>query len=281
VPAPRSRRCAGLAVLAVTAALTMTLTACGSGGDDVRTVPGGAGTDRSTGAGVDGDWTLVAGRGTGGPLRLVDGRPVTLTVRGRDVGGRSACNSYSGTATRDGDGFVPGALAVTEMACVDAGVMALESGYLDALARVTRVSVAGDRLVLHGAGVELTFARRPPVPDLAVEGVRWNLDTLVEGESASTTLGAAFLRLDGTGGLTGNGGCRDLVGRYRLEGGTLTVSGLRLVEPAAADCGADPAAQDDRVTAVLGAPMRVEVAGRRLTLTAGSLGLGFSAATGD
>jgi heat shock protein HslJ len=274
----------------------MTLAACSSGpaGGDAAsggTATGGTATgaastgETATGesspGSAEGAWTLVAGRGPGGALRLVDGRPVTLTVTGHEVRGRAACNSYSGTATRDGDAFLPGAIARTQVACADDAVMALESAYFAALTTVTTATGTGDRLVLRGSAAELTFTRRAPVAQAAVEGTRWNLDTLIDGERASTTLGAAFLLLDGSGGLTGNGGCLDLAGRYRLEGATLTMSGLRLVEQPAADCGPEPAAQDARVMAVLRGPVAVEVDSRRLTLTSGSLGLGFAAATGD
>ena len=54
--------------------------------------------------------------------------------------------------------------------------------------------------VLTGDGVELRFTPRAPVPDSALVGTGWVLETLVEGEMASSTLGEpAVLLLDADG----------------------------------------------------------------------------------
>lgn len=263
-PARRPR----LLLALVLAALA--LAACGGGG---------AVSTRPAAAGPDGDWVLTSGTGTAGALVLVDGSPVTLTVKGRTVSGRAACNSYSGDVAASGSGFRPGSIAMTEMACMDPAVSALERGYLDAFAAVTRATVTGDRLVLTGEGVELTFGREAPVPDAPIEGTRWTLDTMFEGESASTVEGSPFLRLDGDGGLTGNGGCRNLAGSYGLTGSTLTVTALRFVDDAGLDCARGPGRQDEAVRDFLSGPgITAAVDGDRLTLLRGDTGYGFTAA---
>ena len=48
----------------------------------------------------------------------------------------------------------------------------------------TRAAVDGDDLVLTGDGVRLRFTPVAPVPDSPLEGTRWVLETLVEGETA-------------------------------------------------------------------------------------------------
>ncbi|WP_143448870.1 META domain-containing protein [Kineosporia sp. A_224] len=262
-PARRPRLLLALALAA------LALTACG-GGDALSTQPAAAGPD--------GDWVLTSGTGPAGALVLVDGSPVTLTVEGRAVSGRAACNSYSGDVAASGSGFRPGSIAMTEMACMDPAVSALERGYLDAFAAVTRATVTGDRLVLTGEGVELTFGREAPVVDRPLEGTRWVLDTAFAGESASSVVEGSFLRLDG-GDLTGNAGCLDVTGAYRVDGDTVTVTDLRRPEGATGDCDQDASVQDSLLRDFLTGPaITATVDGDRLTLMRGDTGYGFTAA---
>lgn len=261
----------GLNTVLATALLAFALSACGGG--DVTTRPGGP-----AGGGVDGAWTLVSGSGPGGPLVLVDGAPVTLVVAGGEVSGRSACNSYGGPVTTSG-GFRPGSLAVTEMACADDRVNTLERAYLDALAAVTDADAGADRLVLSGDGVTLTFTRDAPVVDLPLEGTAWVLDAAYTGDTVSTTVGQGSLRLSG-GTVHGRGGCREFRGSYSVSGATVTTTGLRFVNDAGLDCTADAGRQDEAVLDLLGRPVTATVDGSRLTLLAGDVGYGFTAAPG-
>ena len=262
-----SRRPRWAALILPALAAAVALSACGGG--DVTTQPAGPAD------GVDGAWTLASGTGPQGALVLVDGSPVTLVVKAGKVSGRSACNSYGGPVTTS-DGFRTGALAMTEMACMDEKVNALEGGYLAALAKVTRAEPSADRLVLTGDGVTLTFTRDAPVVDLPLEGTAWVLDSRYDGDTVSTTAGQGALRLSG-GTVTGRGGCREFRGTYELDGSTLRVSGLAFVDDAGLDCAADPGRQDEAVLALLGKPVTVTVEGSRLTLLAGDAGFGFSA----
>ena len=268
-----SRRTASRLLLVAVVLVALALAACGSGG-------GAAGRPAPAGGGPDGDWVLTAGTDRAGALALVDGSPVTLTVRGAGVSGRAACNAYSGDVRGSGSAFRPGRIAMTEMACADPAVSALERRYLDAFAAVTTAGATSDRLVLTGDGVELTFGRQAPVADAPLEGTRWALDTIFAGDTASTVEGRPFLRLDGDGGLTGNGGCRNLAGGYRVDGDTLTVTDLRHTDDAGPGCARGPGAQDDAVLAFLAGPgATAAVHGGRLTLMRGGTGFGFTAAT--
>jgi heat shock protein HslJ len=247
----------------------LALAACGSGGA-VSTQPAADAPD--------GDWVLTTGTDRTGALTLVDGSPVTLTVKGTAVSGRAACNSYSGAVTASGNGFRPGDIAMTEMACTDPAVSALERGYLDAFAAVTTATTGTDRLVLTGDGVELTFARQVPRADAPLEGTRWVLDTAFAAGTASTVLPGAHLRLDGNGGLLANGVCRDFVGAYSLDGSSLVMTGLRFFDNVAAtSCPRDAAAQDGALRTFLSGPgLTADVEGDRLTLLRGDTGYGFT-----
>lgn len=262
---PHRLRLARLAL--VLAAGSLALAACGSG-NTARVVPGG-GT-------VEGTWTLVSGTGPQGDLLRVDGYPVSLTVTDGRITGVAACNSYGGDVKRDGDAFVPGALAVTEMACANERVMTLEAGYLAALGGVSTASVKGNTtLTLTGEGVSLVFGRNAPDPDSPLEGRRWVLDTVMDADTASTTFGGGWIALDGNGRLTGNGGCQDLTGSYALQGTRLVATDVTLTAGPLTDCAREAVRQDETVRGILAAGPTAKITGTRLVLTAGTRSLGF------
>jgi heat shock protein HslJ len=79
----------------------LAVAACG-----ISTPPSTSGPDPSTSTGmVDaiGDWQLEAATIDGQPLTLLADAPVTMTVAGTRISGRSACNEY-GTELQLTDG---------------------------------------------------------------------------------------------------------------------------------------------------------------------------------
>ncbi len=169
---------------------------------------------------------LASGAVDGSPLDLPPGVRVTLlpgaggTEDPAAVSGVSGCNHYFSTMTVDGDAitFPAEGTGGTEMAC-EPGLMALESTYLAALPRVETGRWDGDRFTLAGDGVELVYAAVEAVPTQDLVGTTWRLDSLLDGETASSTVAGADpatleLREDGT--VAGGTGCRTLTGRYEV-----------------------------------------------------------------
>jgi heat shock protein HslJ len=157
------------------------------------------------------------------------------------------------------------------MACAPE-LMEAESAYLAALGAVERAATADGYLLLTGGDAELRYRPLPEVPASDLVGTEWVLETLLDGEVASSTTGAeAVLGLAGDGTLTASTGCRGLTGSWSLEGDVVRVTG---VEPEAATCGPDVAAQDEQVVAVLSADFQVAVSEDSLTVT-GADGLGL------
>jgi heat shock protein HslJ len=226
--------------------------------------------DRGAGsADVLGEWFLADGEADGGPLPRPAGSSATLIVGPEELTGRSFCNSFSSTYRLDGATLAVDGVGGTEMGC-EPGVMAAETAYLSALGRADTVTLDGADLVLTGTGVRLRFSPLPPVPDRALAGTRWVLDTLVDGDVASSTQGEAVLALAADGTLSGSTGCRTLAGRWTADGGSLSFPELQV----GGGCHPDGEAQDAHVTGVLGVPVTYGVTGRQLTLTgAGGLGL--------
>jgi heat shock protein HslJ len=214
---------------------------------------------------VTGEWELAEGTADGAALPVPPGRGATLLLQDGRAGGTSFCNHYSGTYRLDGGAVAFEGLGGTEMGC-EPDVMAAESAYLSALGAVVTAAVDGAGLVLTGAGVELRFRPVARVPDSPLAGTRWVLDTLVQLETASSTLGEpAVLLLDPDGTASASTGCRPVTGTWLVENGALVIDDL----PAdGGECPADVQPQDAQVTAVLGSGPQVEIREDRLTLTA-------------
>ncbi len=92
----------------------------------------------------------------------------------------------------------------------------------------------------------------------------WILETLIEGETASTVGGdSATLLLTADGTLTASTGCRALTGTWLENGGVIVVPTLS----ADGECPSDLTRQDSLVVTVVADEFRAEVEGDRLTLT--------------
>jgi heat shock protein HslJ len=229
-------------------ALTLFLAACG------EEQPPGADPFGTT------VWQLVSGTADGKDIVLVDGHLVTLRVENGAVGGTSACNSYGGDITIE-DGIVTiGPTFMTQMYCVDDGVMDLEAAYHAALARVTRVALEGDELVLKGNGVELRFVAQPEEPDAALVGTNWTLDSIIEGATASTPAAPATIVFAADGTVNGSTGCNSFFGDYSAATGfgALGMTKMACEEPIMA--------QEFLVSEILGPDATVTIEGSLLTI---------------
>lgn len=247
-------------------ALSSIAAACGS--DDGAAATGGDGDDSFVG-----QWQFADGTVDGAPIPMVDGYRITMTL-GDDgsIGGTAACNSYGGTYELDGSSIMIGELSWTEMGC-EPEVMESESAFLGALQRDVELARSADALTMTGSGADLRFTEVPPVEPAELVGTTWTLDTIIEGDAASSVQGAPTLFLDPDGTFAATTGCRDISGRYLIEGDALVFPEMR----ADGECTEQLQGQDSAVISVLENP-RIEIDGKRLTLTAaGDQGLSFRA----
>jgi heat shock protein HslJ len=158
------------------------------------------------------------------------------------------------------------------MACEEP-MMTVEAAYHAALAAVTQAARSGDGLTLRGEGTELVYSLVPPVPDEALQGTRWMLESLIQGDAVSSVLGDPWLVLEADGTMTGSTGCRDLSGRYIVSGDQLMWTDLRVE----GECAANLEQQDRMVIGVLEQPI-VAIEGNHLTLSRPEgTGLGYLA----
>ena len=242
-------------------ALTLVLGACATSASS----PDGAGP-----VDVTGDWQVTSGTIDGVVLAVADDAPITLTVKGTEITGRSACNTYGGGIEFE-EGRPRFALTyMTQMACAEP-VMAVEAAFTAALPRVVDAARDGDRLTLTGPGVELTFDRLPPVPVAALIGTDWALESLISGDAVSSVAGEpATLRLEADGTFNGSTGCRTFKGRWVEANGGITPTDLGME----GECPPELTEQDRHVVGVLEG-FRVSIDGDALTLT-GKRGEGLS-----
>lgn len=224
------------------------------------------GRGEAGGGGFDGEWQLVSGTVDGEALVEPPGARATLDLDGGEGRGTAFCNHWFATVRSDGSALSFDEIGSTEMGC-EPDVMAAESAYLRALGAVRSAARDGDDLVLTGDGVELRFTAVVPLADSPLEDIRWVLDTLIDGEVASSVLGEpAVLVLRPGGTVEASTGCRSITGRWLVEDVSLVINDL-LGEQAA--CPPDVERQDAHVTEVLSAGPAVEIRADRLTLTAG------------
>ena len=199
------------------------------------------------------------------------GGRATLTIANGTLSGSSHCNEYSSGYRLDGDEMRIDGLGATERGCAPE-LMAAEADYLEALARVERVATRNGFLVLTGPDLELRFRPIAPVPTSELAGTEWVLETLLDGDVASSTTGEpATLRLTTDGTFTGSTGCRGIRGSWWLDGDVVRVTGVTVDD---AGCPPDVAAQDRQVGDVLADAFQVAVAEDVLTVT-GPEGLGL------
>jgi heat shock protein HslJ len=225
--------------------------ACGGAGD-----AGGEPVGTTT-------WVLTAGTVDGLALTLAHGYPVTFQVENGQAGGTAACNHYGGSILLAGNAVsFPEGLFQTEMACLEPGVMELESGFLGALLRVTGSASGGGELRLTGPGIELRFAAAAPEPDASLVGTWW-LETLIEGDAASTVAAPASLHIDDQGAVTGSTGCNTLFGSYEAASGFSRLGTTKMAcEPLVME-------QEGLLMSVFDSDPLLSIEGSTLTITAG------------
>ena len=153
--------------------------------------------------------------------------------------------------------------------------MVAEQRYLSALGVVHTAARAGEKLVLTGVGAELHFKLLPPVPEAALVDTEWLLESMIDGEAASSTNGEGSLELRSDGTFTASTGCRELTGRYIVYGDSIQVNEMG----AEGECPPELAEQDSDFIGVIEGPFTVQIDGATLTITSpGNQGLSFRAA---
>lgn len=97
-------------------------------------------------------WTLTAFNDGQNLVSVQRDTKLYADFKDGNISGSGGCNSYSGAFRQNGRELTFGPLASTEMYCGEpAGLMEQETAYLNALARVARYNINGNRLTLFDA----------------------------------------------------------------------------------------------------------------------------------
>ena len=257
-------------VLMVAVGLLATIAGCGDGDADVD-----AGSPRATASDVDGR-AFVSTDVTG--HRLVAGSAVSLTfIDGRLVAS-ARCNTMSGSYEMDGGVLrLPEQLVSTMMGC-EPDLMAQDEWLSSFLVATPTVQLDGDRLTLTSGDVSIVLIDESVVtPARPLNGTAWALDTIVDGEIASSVpmgVETPTLEIGEDGFAQVFTGCNRGSAAATLDGTTLTLGSLRLTKVA---CPGDAANVEFAVMAVLDGDVAFAIEGDRLTLTKGDRGLVYRA----
>ena len=261
------------------AGLVLVLAVAATGCGDATTLASGDGTVAASGEDMEGrTYASTEVRG----FELVAGTVVTLTFAGGQLGASAGCNAMSGAARwHEGRLDVAGQLATTMIAC-PADLQAKDEWLAELLTSSPSMSLDGSTLTI-GDDPGLTLEE---VADLPVEGTRWTLESLVDGDvvsSVPTDLGAELMiRTDGTR-LDVSTGCNEGAAAVTMQpsraasSGTLSVGSLATTDMT---CPEVARGVEEHVLAVLDGDVAYEVDGDRLTLTKGDAGLVLTGSAG-
>lgn len=162
----------------------------------------------------------------GNPPMAGTGISAQFTADGK-VSGSAGCNRYSGTYTVSGNNITFSSPMATTMMMCEQPAMDQESAYLKALGEVKTFAVNGDQLTLTtGDGTKLAVFK---AQSQDLEGTSWEATAYNNGKQAvvgvleGTTLTASFGK---DGALSGNSGCNEFNGPYKVNGGQITIGPL-------------------------------------------------------
>ena len=256
-------------------ALLVLLAAAGACGRGDEVSPGGVVGD--------GPWGRVflstAVTGGGAPRPLVEGTRIRLTFsEDRRLGASAGCNQMGGPAEIADGRLVVDSLSRTEMGC-DPPRHTQDEWLADFLTSRPAWRLEGPTLTLRGGETEIRLEDRETAdPDRPLQGTRWVVDTIIEGDSASSVPAGveAHLVFDGGGRVGGSTGCNEVGADAAVNGDTITFSDVVTTDMA---CDPDRTRLERAVLAVLDGevPYEIEADVLRLTHPRGK-GLGLRAA---
>lgn len=206
--------------LALAAALA--LGACGRGG----TIQAGA---AGSGDAEPWDRTFLSTEVTenGQPKALVAGTRITLDFvqDGHRLGAQAGCNSMGGMAAFEGGRLIARDLATTEMGC-DPPRHAQDEWLAGFLTSRPEWSASGATLTLDNGTARVVLEDREAAhPDRPLRRTKWVVDTIVDGQVASSVpAGAeAFVTFDDGDRFAGNTGCNGMGGTSVIDESRATI----------------------------------------------------------
>lgn len=201
------------------------------------------------------------------------GTTVSVGFRNGEFGFSAGCNGHGGTFSLRDERLVVTAFQSTTRGC-DAALHAQDEWLAGFLTSSPSLKLEGERLTLRGAAATLVFLDREVAdPDRPLVGTLWTVDTIVQGDFATSSVLPApapsiLFREDGT--LQVDTTCNTGSGRYSVAGDQLTLTPVSYTLRACS--GASDV--DDQVQVLLReGTLTFEIEATRLTLRRGDSGL--------
>jgi heat shock protein HslJ len=177
----------------------------------------------------------------------------------------AGCNSMGADkVSTSGGKLTIGGLAITDLGC-DAPRHAQDDWLAKLLQDKPTWKLAGDKLDVSTASTTISLVDREKAePDLALDGTKWSVETVIEGEVASHSMGSekAYLTISGER-VTGSTGCNEVQGIVARTGDKLTFGELRTTLRA---CTGDAATLEKAVLGVLKGEVSYTIDSNRLKL---------------
>lgn len=208
----------------------------------------------------NGDYQATAAVGH----EIVADSTITVTFDGSRIVVNAGCNIMSGAYTIDSGRLVVGEMMMTAMGCPQP-LMDQDAWVAAFLGSSPDVSSDGSTVTLTGRGVvaeSLTLSAIVEAAASPLEGTTWLLNTIVNGDAASSVPAGvvATLRID-QGQLSLSAQCNQIHGPVTVADGMLTVTGLMSTKMA---CEGDRGQVEALLVAAFSAPVPYEISGDRL-----------------
>jgi heat shock protein HslJ len=200
-----------------------------------------------------------------------DGKPrdMNLSLEFTDDGrliARGGCNTIQGTVDTTGGKLSVDELAMTDMGC-DQARNEQDTFVAAALGKKPSWELAGDKLTITAGTTRFELAPREIVdPDRDLVGTTWVLDTLIDGQTASSMAAGTepvTLVFDGKT-VVADTHCNGVRGDYTIDGDTISVELGPMTKMA---CAPGIMQGENAVVDVLSGKVSYDITADRLTLT--------------
>jgi heat shock protein HslJ len=164
----------------------------------------------------------------GEPKDLVPGTRITLNffTDGHRLGAQAGCNQMGGPASFAGGHLVVNDMSTTEMGC-DQPRHAQDEWLAGFLTSKPTWAWERSTLTLENGTTRIVLEDREVAdPDRALRGTKWVVDTIVEGDTASSVPSGveAFVTFEDGNRFSGNTGCNGMGGNSVVDEGASTIT---------------------------------------------------------
>jgi len=236
---------------------------------------GGTTASTSPGSSPEAGRTYLSAEVTGHELVANTTISISFDTRGT-LSVQAGCNSIGGSYSVVSGTLRVDALSQTEMGCAPE-LMSQDEWLVALLTARPSLTVGATTLEISGPTGTITLLdKKVAQPDAALVGTRWLVDTIIQGDVASTppqgAVGSILFWIDGR--LAVSFGCNTGAGRFTVSGDSVAVTPIVITQNV---CTAEQTNRlETPILAALTGTVHFEINGDALTLTAESgAGLGL------